>query len=343
MRPSLRVISNLPRKDTKQSNTTSFMARFNNLPPTTLFDDDDSEYSDPDVIEDSSAYDDDDDDDDDDLPAVDRRNLNKPAKLAKYAETIFSIARQDISSLTTSSEQFRLIQKEITPTMHETAVRWIMIIQKQYGMSNDTLYEAVTYLDTILSKWPVREKQLQMVAVTCTWMAAKIEERSVPKLEELSYMCSNEYKADDFVKCERKLLRILDFRLSFPTSKFFLRRLLDSIDAEQNVIEAASFFCDLALFPICFMDYSPNIIALAAVCLGKLCLNEFCPTLRLMAYAHIEEIDEVRKCANSMLSLAPKILNNPKHVLHSRYSNSSTQSVFQMTLSLDLNKLLSTT
>ena len=342
MKQALKPFSNITRRDNKRVQTGSLHLDLSTIQQAQP-DNDEDEYSDPEFVDNSSAsYDSDDDDIDfEDMPEVDQRNLNKPEKLAKYAETIFSIAIQDIPTSSASSEEFRKNQTEITPEMHETAVKWILRLQAQYQMSNDALYEAVTYLNTILSKSPVRKSQLQLITVTCIWMASKIEERTVPKLEDLSTICSNQYGADDFVKCERKLLRILDFRLSFPTSKFFLRRLLDSIDAEAQIIEVADFFCDLSLMPLEFVDFPPNVIAFAAVCLGKLCLNEFCPTLRLMAYAHMSDLDDVKKCGNGMLQYAPKILGDPKHVLYARYNGpSTTGAVFDMNLEIDLNEAL---
>lgn len=341
MKQALKPVSNVSKKDNKPFQAALLHPKLTNPPPP-IVDNDENEYSDPEFADNSStSYDSDDDIDFDDMPEVDQRNINKPEKLAKYAETIFSIAIQDIPITKTSSEDFKNTQTEITPIMHETAVKWIFRIQAQYQMSNDALYEAVSYLNTILSKSPVRKSQLQLITVTCIWMASKIEERSVPKLEDLSTMCSNQYGTDDFIKCERKLLRILDFRLSFPTSKFFLRRLLDSIDAEQQIIEVADFFCDLSLMPLDFVDFSPNVIAFAAVCLGKLCLNEYCPTLRLMAYAHMENLDDVKKCGTGMLEYAPTILNDEKHVLYTRYNGkNTTHAVFEMNLDIDLNVAL---
>ncbi|KAK8889195.1 cell division [Tritrichomonas musculus] len=343
MKQVLKPVSNVSIKDNKPRNPALLQPNLRNILEVQPNNDDNDEYSDPEFNDNSStSYDSDDDVDFEGMPEVDQRNLNKPEKLAKYAETIFSIAIQDIPTTSASSNDFKNIQTEITPVMHETAVKWIFRIQAQYQMSNDALYEAVAYLNTILSKSPVRKSQLQLITVTCIWMASKIEERSVPKLEDLSTMCSNQYGADDFVKCERKLLRILDFRLSFPTSKFFLRRLLDSIDAEPAIIEVADFFCDLSLMPLEFVDFSPNVIAFAAVCLGKLCLNEFCPTLRLMAYAHMNDLEDVKKCGAGMLQYAPTILNDPKHVLYIRYNGpNTTHSVFEMNLSIDMSHALS--
>ena len=87
------------------------------------------------------------------------------------------------------------------------------------------------------------------LTVTCIWMAWNVEERSVPKTDELCTMCSKDYTADDFINCEKELLICLDFRLIFPTSKLFVRRMLDVIDPQGDLVEVTSFFCDISLIP----------------------------------------------------------------------------------------------
>lgn len=306
-----------------------------------------------DFTDEESNYSDDGDDTDDDdydvndfdkLPEIDQINISKPEKLARYAETIFSVVRQDVSdtlSNVISSEIIKTTQAEITSSLHELAVKWILQVHQEYKMSSDTLYESITYLNTILSKTPVRQDQLQLVSVTCIWMASKVEERTVPKLEELSYICRYQYKEEDFVKCEKKILKLLDFRLSFPTSKMFLRRLLDAISAEAQIIEVATFFCDLSLIPMELIDFTPMSIAMASVCLGKICLNMFCPTQRLLAYSHLDNSEDVKKCACILLQHAQKVVNDKDHILYKKFTQDNLSGLIrEIDLSVNLiNKI----
>ena len=160
-------------------------------------------------------------------------------------------------------------------------------------------------------------------------MASKVEERAVPKLEELSYICGSQYREDDFVKCEKNLLKLLDFRLSFPTSKMFLRRLLDAISAESQIIEVATFFCDLSLIPLELIDFTPMCIAMASVCLGKVCLNMFCPTMRLLAYSHLDDANDVKNCAIILLNNAQRVINDKEHVLYKKYTQENLSGIIR--------------
>ena len=292
-----------------------------------------SEYDDPSMSDYSDSY----DSYYDDLPEVDQRNLYKPQKLAKYAETIYSIARDDILSIKLSSESILKLQTEIKPELREAAVKWIFNIHQEYKMSSDTLYEAVTYLNIVLSKSFVPFPQMSVITLTCIWMASKVEERKVPKLEDFCKLCTNDVTFDDFVKCERSLLTLLNFRLNYPTSKMFLRRLLDAIAAEPPINEVATFFCDLSLIPCEFVDFSVVVVAMAATCLGKLTLNKYCPTQRLMAYAHITDAEPVKKCCLLMLQYAKQVMSDHEHILYKKFTQPSLiGSIREMDLSPSL-------
>ena len=271
-----------------------------------------SEYSDPETESECE-------DSQEDLLDIDVRNMDKPEKLARYAETIFTLAQDEIeTSIASSQDKFLSLQDEITPSMYEIAVKWLFQIQEQYSMSSDTLFAAVAYLNTVLSRQTVSRAKIQLVTVTCIWMASKVEERSVPKIDELCMMCSKDYTADDFVNCEKELLICLDFRLNYPTSKLFVRRMLDVIDAQGDLVEVTSFFCDISLIPMEIWAFPPDVVALAAACLGKLCLGEFCPTKRLCLYGHIDDLESVRLCARVLLRYARQIMD-PSDRLHFMY------------------------
>lgn len=305
----------------------------NQAPPPlpTISSEDEDEYSDVDDYESdyNGEY--------DNLPPIDIRNLSNPQKLAKYAEQIFSIAQEDIACAQTTLKKFFNTQKEITAATREHAIQWLFTLQEQFDMTSDTLFESAVYLNTYLTKTPETLQTLQLATVTCIWIASKVEDRVVPKISELKSMCSNDYEIDDFIKCERKILESLDYRLNFPTSKLFLRRLQDAIDADMAIIEVSCFFCDLSLIPLELIDFPPIVIASACVCLGKICLDEFCPTKRILAYAHLCDLQSIKECAKLLLLCGEQVYRNKSHYLYKRYTNETLNgAITKMIISEDL-------
>lgn len=276
--------------------------------------DDENEYSDPDMeSENSESY-----DPLDEMLDIDIRNIHDPMKLSKYAELIFCKARDEFNSIVTSSDLIR--NRNIAPHWHETCVKWMFKIHREYEMTRDTLFEAVAYLNTAFARQDVQVSELQLLTVTCFWMAAKMEEGVVAKLDEMCQICSDHLTQADFVRCERNLLTILGFKLNYPTSIFFLRRLLDAINANNEIREASKFFCELSLIYVDFLDYQPDVIALTAACLAKVCLGEFCPTRRMCLYGHVDAVDQVKECGLKLLLFARTIVGDEGHYLFQRYT-----------------------
>lgn len=313
------------RMDEYSKETTIPMTRPTSLLAPLAIAPDDGEYSDPEL----SYSDEEDDSNTTELLDIDARSLGSPEKLAKYAETIFTIAQSEQPTIPQGSQLFLQTQTEITPPMYELAVRWLFQISKEWDLCSNTLYQAVAFLRVVLSKSPVAREKLQLVTITCIWMACKIEELTVMKLDEMVTISSGSYTVADFIQCERELIMMLDIRMNYVTPRMFLRRFLDIIDAgKDDVGRLSRFFCYLSLGYIEFMDFPPDVIALASVCLGKLCLNEFCPIKRLCAYGHIECTDMMKACCAKLLLRAKEVGGNRRHFLHTKYTSEAHRMVF---------------
>jgi hypothetical protein len=289
------------------------------------------EYSDIEVDTDSCDL------DLDDLPDVDRRNLCDPAKLSTYAEQIYLTAQRDAKKLGASSGRITSMQTDITPELREFGVACIFAIQQQYEMTSDTLFQAVTIMNLSLSHIAYPREQLRLLAMTCFWMSAKMEENGGPKLSDVSEICQCAYVEDDFAECERQILSATRCILSFPTAYFFLERLLDAVCATELTSEAANFFCELSLIPIDFVDITPDLAAVASVCAAKLAMGDFCPIRRLMAYGHINELEAVKECCKKLIDVACDVIENKQHFMYYRFTTPPARgAVLQMTLSTDL-------
>jgi hypothetical protein len=274
----------------------------------------DSEYSDPDIESDSC------DSDLDGLTDLDRRNLSNPAKLPLYADAIYLAAQCDSKRIPASSHRITSLQTQITRELREFAVTCVFAVQQQYDMTSETLFQAVTFLNIVLSHVDLPKEQLRLVLMTCFWMSAKMEENGGPKLCDINAICQNAYREDDFLDCERRILAATHCRLAFPTAVLFLERFLDAICATPEIREAANFFCELALIPIDFVDLTPDVIALAAVCAARLSLAECCPTKRLMAYAHLTDVEAVRRCCGRLIGFAMRLMAHTEHLIYYRFT-----------------------
>lgn len=95
------------------------------------------------------------------------------------------------------------------PRMRAILLDWIMEVCEVYHLRRVTYYLGVDYFDRFLSIRPdVPKNQLQLVGVTCLFLAAKLEEIYPPRVTEFSYVCDGACSPDDILNCELLILNV---------------------------------------------------------------------------------------------------------------------------------------
>lgn len=93
--------------------------------------------------------------------------------------------------------------------MRAILLDWIMEVCEVYHLRRSTYHLAVDYVDRYLSIKPnVPKTQLQLLGVTCLFVAAKMEEIYPPKLSEFSYVCDGACTDQQILQCEVVLLKV---------------------------------------------------------------------------------------------------------------------------------------
>jgi len=162
----------------------------------------------------------------------------------------------------------------INPAMRSILVNWLAEVVDEFKMKSQTLFLSVMYLDRFLQATnDIHRHLLQLVGVTCLWIAAKFEEVDVPDVEEFVYITDNTYNTQEIISTERYILNRLDYDLACVTIENFLYRFLEvgGITPEQDQMTThAKFVAELSLtyYPINKL-YSPSLIAASIVCLVK--------------------------------------------------------------------------
>ncbi len=93
-------------------------------------------------------------------------------------------------------------------------------------------------------------------------VAAKYEEIYAPQVDEFCYITDNTYTREAVLEQERHVLAALNFDLTSPTTKIFLRRFLKAASAETPVDMAfehlASYLAELTLVEYSMLGYLPS-------------------------------------------------------------------------------------
>jgi cyclin E len=102
--------------------------------------------------------------------------------------------------------------------MRSILLDWMQEVCSDYLLKRETYYYAVNYVDRYLSLVPnVEKKSLQLVGLTCLYLAAKVEEVLLPKVENMVLAANNTYTASQIIKMETTIYFTLGFKVTPPT------------------------------------------------------------------------------------------------------------------------------
>ncbi|KAK7600976.1 hypothetical protein V9T40_008417 [Parthenolecanium corni] len=198
---------------------------------------------------------------------IDKDDDRNPFLLSAYAMDIFDYLR--------SLEKSHLIQedylkgREITPKVRAVLIDWLVEVQQEYHLLQETLHITVGILDTYLQKMEhMDRKHMQLVGIASLFLASKYEEITVPAVEDLVYISAATFKESDLYEMEREIFRTIGFDISRPISLSFLRRYSKAAMARSDQHTHAKYFLELALVEYSLCHIKPSLIAAAALCLA---------------------------------------------------------------------------
>lgn len=260
---------------------------------------------------------------------VDAANRDDPQAVSHYAVAIFEYLRE-AELLRRPNPNYLATQPEINAKMRTILVDWLVEVSEEYRMVPDTLYHAVSNLDRVLSGQRVARSQLQLVGITCMWIAAKYEEIYPPNVSEFSYITDNTYSREELVSMEEEVLKKLKYELTVPTPKTFLRRLLQVCSPDDQLHFVSNYLTELSLMEVSMLNFLPSEIAAAAVYLANLILARppWSPTLEHYSYYAPAQIAE---CVEALAALHIQVNSRAQGgdltALYDKYSHSKFLSV----------------
>lgn len=108
---------------------------------------------------------------------------------------------------------------------HRTSTVWLIEkVCEQQSYRRATLHLAIYLLDVFMCNHTIPEPRLKLVALTCLYVACKIEENdpNVPSLGKLNGILANAYTTSDFIAMEVIILTFFDWHITVPTASTFL-------------------------------------------------------------------------------------------------------------------------
>lgn len=153
-------------------------------------------------------------------------------------------------------------QEEITWSMRQTLVDWLLQVHLRYHMLPETLWISVNIVDRFLSQRTVSLVKLQLVGVIAMFIASKYEEILAPSVEEFVFMTENGYTKEEILKGEWIVLQTLEFNISHYCSPYsWMRKISHADDYDIQTRTLSKFLAEVSLLDHRFLRVKPSMLA----------------------------------------------------------------------------------
>lgn len=185
---------------------------------------------------------------------------------------------EELESLFLKEKEIRLnLDKTSSLQLHslarKEAVEWILRINSHYGFSALCAILAVNYLDRFVSSLsfqPDKPWMMQLVAVSCLSLAAKVEETYVPLLIDLQVEGAKYvFEAKTIQRMEFLVLSTLKWRMNPLTPLSFVDHIVRRLGLRSHTHLGFLRNCENVLLSVIsdsrFVLYPPSVMATAAM------------------------------------------------------------------------------
>jgi cyclin B len=241
--------------------------------------------------------------DDEIMAIVDDAGLPDPQCVSEYTEDIYGKLDRDERSRKAPHPTYMISQPELHASDRDSIVDWLVGVQMKYQLKTETLFLAVSILDRFLSTRQIRSEDLQLVACTALFIAAKFEEINPPEVRDFVFITNFECKKEGILAMEVRMLTALEFCLCRPTVAHYLQRYRRESLCSQPHASLLQYILELALLDLRMIRFSPSMQAAAASLVSSrvLKLNLGWPEAIAGRTDRVESV--VQCCAEEMCTL----------------------------------------
>ncbi|XP_059206440.1 G1/S-specific cyclin-E2-like isoform X2 [Centropristis striata] len=171
------------------------------------------------------------------------------------------------------SKNFMLKHPAIQPRMRSILLDWLIEVSEAYTLHRQTFYLAQDYFDRfMLTQNNVEKNMLQLIGITCLFIASKMEETCPPKLSEMAYITAGTYYEEEILQMELIILKALRWNLCPETAVSWLKLYFQvaSMNHDSDLLEPQfpqdayiqmTRLLDLCILNINSLDFEYRVLA----------------------------------------------------------------------------------
>ncbi|KAF7792064.1 hypothetical protein EIP86_003092 [Pleurotus ostreatoroseus] len=236
----------------------------------------------------------------DDWDDLDAEDADDPLMVSEYVVDIFKYLKE-VEQTTMPNPNYMEMQKDLAWKMRGILTDWLVQVHSRFRLLPETLFLSINIIDRFLSSRVVSLAKLQLVGITCMFIAAKVEEIVAPSANNFLYCADASYTEAEILQAERYVLKTLDWNLSYPNPIHFLRRVSKADEYNVQVRTVAKYLLEIQCLEWRLIAAPPSLMAAAAIWLARLILGFSDWTPNLAHYSSYSE-SEIIPTANLMLN-----------------------------------------
>lgn len=235
------------------------------------------------------------------LIPIDEIHQDLPENLGCYLPNIYANFRLS-ETRTRARHNYMDTQTDVTHSMRAILVDWLNEVAQEFNLTGETLFLSVNLIDRFLSHVPVLRNRLQLVGVTCMFIASKYQEILPPTVDDFVYITDNTYQREELLTMECQVLNTLAFGIVAATGLDFLNLFSKAARADPQVEALARFLLELTLQEYCMLFYPPSMVAVCCVTVA-LQTQGFAAWTPTLQYYSGYATHELRPCAEEVLRI----------------------------------------
>ncbi|XP_041810837.1 G1/S-specific cyclin-E2-like [Chelmon rostratus] len=171
------------------------------------------------------------------------------------------------------SKNFMQKHPSIQPRMRSILLDWLIEVSEAYALHRQTFYLAQDYFDRfMLTQSNIEKGMLQLVGITCLFIASKMEEACPPKLSQMAYVTAGTCYEDEILQMELIILKALSWNLCPETAVSWLKLYFQmaSMNTDSDLLEPQfsqdayiqmTRLLDLCILNINSLDFQYRVLA----------------------------------------------------------------------------------
>ncbi|RPD57012.1 hypothetical protein L226DRAFT_547172 [Lentinus tigrinus ALCF2SS1-7] len=248
---------------------------------------------------------------------LDAEDADDPLMVSEYVVEIFEYLKE-VEQTTMPNPRYMESQRDLAWKMRGILVDWLIQVHSRFRLLPETLFLAVNIIDRFLTKRMVSLAKLQLVGITCMFIAAKVEEVIAPSASNFLYCAEESYTETEILQAERYVLNTIDWNLSYPNPIHFLRRISKADDYNVQVRTIGKYLLEIQCLEWRLIAAPPSLLAAASVWLARLILGFPDWTPNLAHYSSYRE-SEIIPTATLMLNYILKPI--PHQSFYKKYAS----------------------